>query len=353
MTLTLLALLACSQPSDTPPPEAPPPAPPEKSAAAQLIDSAKGVFGALPTEAANPNNPSSEARINLGRMLYYDTRLSKNQDLSCNSCHLLDNFGQDSKPTSPGHKGQLGGRNSPTVYNAALHVQQFWDGRAKDVEEQAKGPVLNPIEMAMKDEASVVAVLKSIPGYADAFKAAFPDEADPITYDNMAKAIGAFERKLLTPSRFDAFLAGDEKALTDGEQQGLRTYMEVGCASCHGGVALGGQMFQKLGAVKPYETKDNGRFDVTQNEADRFVFKVPSLRNVEKTGPYLHDGSVASLPEMVKIMGSHQLGRDLSDEQVAQIETFLKTLTGTPDAAYIALPTLPESGPQTPKPDPS
>jgi cytochrome c peroxidase len=354
LQLALFAFLTgCSQPAEPVKPAEPPPVA-QPSAAAELIKTASGVWPALKSESPNDKNPISNEKVELGRMLYFDTRLSKSQELSCNSCHMLDTFGVDNKPTSTGHRGQLGGRNSPSVYNAAFHTVQFWDGRAADVEEQAKGPVLNPVEMAMPSEEAVVNVIKSIPGYADLFAKAFPGEADPITYDNIAKAIGAFERKLVTPARYDQFVSGDEKAITEAEQKGLKTFMEVGCGSCHMGATFGGTMYQKLGVVKPWDTKDMGRFEVTKNEADKLMFKVPSLRNVEKTSPYLHDGSIVNLPEMISLMGTHQLGRELTPEQVNDIEAFLKTLTGKPaDEAYIAKPTLPESGPNTPKPDPT
>jgi cytochrome c peroxidase len=207
--------------------------------------------------------------------------------------------------------------------------------------------------MAMPGEEATVAVLKSIPGYAPLFAAAFPEDADPVSYDNMANAIGAFERRLLTPSRFDAFVEGRDEAYSDEEVAGLARFIGTGCNFCHNGPAIGGGSFQKLGVIEPYATEDPGRFKVTGNEADRQVFKVPSLRNVEKTGPWLHDGSVTSLDQMVRIMGAHQLGQTLSDEQVASILVFLASLTGEVDAEYIAMPELPASGPDTPKPDPS
>ncbi len=318
-----------------------------------LRQQAATIFGALPDQVSNPANKLNDAKIDLGRQLYYDKRLSKNHDIACNSCHLLDNFGQDSEPTSPGHRGQRGGRNSPTVYNAAGHVAQFWDGRAPDVEAQAQGPVLNPIEMAMPSEAAVLTVLKSIPGYVDQFPKAFPEDDPALTYANMARAIGAFERKLMTPGRFDAFVEGDAGALSSAELDGLEAFIQTGCPTCHMGSTFGGTMYQKLGAVKPYETKDQGRFEVTGNEADRQVFKVPSLRNIAKTGPYFHDGSIASLEQAVQIMGEHQLGKTLTAERNASIRTFLAALTGEVDQAYIAMPVLPESGPTTPAPNPN
>jgi cytochrome c peroxidase len=321
--------------------------------AAEWQARAKALFGTLPAEATDPANPVTEPKVTLGRMLYYETRLSKNHDISCNSCHQLDRFGVDGEPTSPGHRGQRGDRNSPTTLNAALHIAQFWDGRAANVEEQAKGPILNPVEMATVSAESCVDVLESIPGYAPLFAAAFPGGARPITYDNLAKAIGAFERRLITPAPLDRFIAGDATALSPAELAGLARFVDTGCTTCHVGVAVGGGMFQKLGLVKPYPTDDPGRQKVTGNEADRGVFKVPSLRNIAKTGPYFHDGSVKTLPEAVRLMARHQLGKELDDRAVGEIVTFLGALTGTVDASYVAKPALPPSGPRTPKPDPS
>jgi len=332
---------------------------PEPEAAAQDVDRAAlrtraaAVFGTLPAEASNPNNAVTPAKVELGRILYYDPRLSKNHDVSCNTCHLLDRHGVDGDPTSKGHRGQRGGRNAPTVYNAALHIAQFWDGRAADVEEQAKGPVLNPIEMAMPSEEAVLVVLRSIPDYAPLFAAAFPEDENPITYDNMARAIGAFERKLLTPSPFDAFIAGDDRALSDEQLGGLDAFVSAGCITCHQGAAIGGGLYQKLGVVKPYPTEDPGRAEITGNEADRQVFKVPSLRNIAKTGPYLHDGSIQQLDQMIRIMAEYQLGIPVDDAQVSAILAFLESLTGTVDADLIAMPELPPSGPDTPAADPS
>lgn len=323
-------------------------------AADALAVRAAAIFGPLPADAANPANPSTDERVALGRMLYYDARLSKNHDIACNSCHQLDNFGVDSEPTSPGHRGQRGGRNSPTVYNAALHVAQFWDGRASDVEAQAKGPVTNPIEMALPDAAAAEGVLRSIPGYAALFEAAFPGEDQPVTFDNTALAIAAFERTLLTPGPLDDFMRGDVSALDAGARGGLALFIETGCVSCHMGPLVGGSMYQKLGAVAPFDDPDVGRFEVTGEERDRQVFKVPSLRNVAETGPWFHNGRVATLPDAIRLMGRHQLGVELDDAQVASIAAFLGSLTGrVPPPERIARPQLPESGPSTPAPDPS
>jgi cytochrome c peroxidase len=311
-------------------------------------------FAALPVDAATADRPVSPERVELGRLLFFEPRLSKNHDVSCNTCHGLDKYGVDGTPTSTGHKAQKGGRNAPTVYNAALHVAQFWDGRAADVEAQAKGPVLNPIEMAAPSEEHVVGVLKSIPDYGAKFSAAFPGDADPITYDHMGTAIGAFERTLVTPSRFDTWLAGDETALTDAEKAGLATFVQSGCTACHSGALVGGKDYRKIGLIEADPTADTGRQQVTSDPNDAMVFKVPSLRNVAMTGPYFHDGGVADLPAAVRLMGKHQLGKQLTDDEVTGIVSFLGALTGPlPAADRIAPPALPASGPTTPKPDPS
>jgi cytochrome c peroxidase len=304
--------------------------------------------GAMPSEA----NPITLEKVSLGRMLYYEPRLSKSQQISCNTCHMLDKYGVDGEPTSDGHKGQKGDRNSPTVYNAAGHLAQFWDGRAADVEEQAKGPVLNPVEMAMPSEKVVIAVLKSMPEYVEAFKKAFPKDKDPITYDNMAKAIGAFERGLVTPSRWDKFLRGDRAALTDEEKAGFNTFVQSGCQTCHQGVLVGGTLFQKLGAAMPWpDSSDPGREKVTKNAADRMVFKVPSMRNVEKTAPYYHDGKVRTLDEAISLMALHQVDEKLTEAQVKSIVAWLRTLTGEIPEDYIKEPPLPKSTAATPQPD--
>jgi len=318
------------------------------------VDPAKtAIFKPLPAEMATDANPITAEKVALGRMLYYDTRLSKSQKLSCNSCHELDKYGVDNEPTSEGHKGQRGDRNSPSVYNAAGHFVQFWDGRAANVEEQAKGPVLNPVEMAMPAEKHVIAVIKSMPEYMTAFKAAFPGDKDPVNYDNMARAIGAFERKLTTPSRWDKFLAGDQAALNDEEKAGFNKFIEAGCNTCHMGQYVGGSMYQKMGAMKDYpDQSDPGRAKVTKSDGDKMMFKVPSLRNVEKTGPYFHTGKVASLDRAVAEMADYQLGKQLKPEEVKSIVAWLATMTGEIPADYIKPPDLPKSTPKTPKPDP-
>jgi len=357
MSMLILALFACSGgPAETPKADeahAENGHEEKKEEAKKEEPKHAAVFGVLPDHMHKGDAPSKEL-VDLGRMLYYDARMSKNHDISCNSCHMLDKYGVDNLPTSPGHKGQLGGRNSPTSYNAALHVAQFWDGREPDVESQAKGPPLNPVEMAMADDKAVEKVLKSIPGYRDAFKAAFPDQEKPITYDNFGIAIGAFERGLVTKnSPFDKYLAGDLDALTAEQKEGLDLFVTTGCTTCHMGATMGGAMYQKLGLVKPYETEDMGRKEVTGQDADAMMFKVPSLRNIAETAPYFHDGKVATLDEAVKLMAWHQLGKKLEDAEIKKISAFLKSTTGEIPTEYIAKPELPESGPKTPKPDPS
>lgn len=331
--------------------EAPPPAA-ETAPQTTLSPAQLSGYAPLPDSVPGAGGPASKDLVDLGRMLYYEPRLSKSQKISCNSCHDLANYGVDSEPTSDGHKGQKGDRNSPTVYNAAAHFSQFWDGRAADVEEQAKGPVLNPVEMAMPSEPVVVKVLASMPEYVDLFKRAFPGDPKPMSYDNMAKAIGAFERGLMTPSRWDALLKGDQSALTEQEKLGFKTFTEAGCQMCHRGALLGGTSYQRLGLSKDYpRSADPGRAKVTKSDSDKNAFKVPSLRNVEKTGPFFHDGQTPTLEQAVKDMAEYQLGRTLTDEQTKQIVDFLKVLTGKIDPEYIRPPVLPKSTAATPKPD--
>jgi cytochrome c peroxidase len=305
----------------------------------------------LPKRIEDPSKPASAAQIDLGRMLYYDTRFSIGQDISCNSCHELENFGVDGKAVSLGHKKQPGSRNSPTVYNAAGHFAQFWDYRAKTVEEQAMMPVLNPVEMAMPSKEYVEQVLKSIPGYVEAFRKAFPDDSQPVTFENFGKAIGVFERGLVTPSPWDKFLAGDKNAITPEQRKGFSDFIGALCHTCHMGPHLGGMMPQKLGVVMPWPSqKDKGRFEVTKSPADMMMFKVPSLRNIARTGPYFHDGSQESLQEAVKMMARHQSGITLTDEKAASIVKFLESLTGEIPRDYIKKPQLPPGGPETPAP---
>jgi cytochrome c peroxidase len=345
--LSAFGLVGCPKKEEPPPPPAPAATPVVKGPIVNADQ--RKMFQPLPDKAPGADVPAE--LIALGQTLYHEPRLSKSQTISCNSCHKLEAFGVDNEPTSLGATGERGGRNSPTTFNATLHIAQFWDGRAKDLEEQAKGPVLNPVEHALKDDKEAVAILKSIPGYTPMFQAAFPNQKDPITWDNFAIAVAAFERQLLTPSRYDLWAKGDDTALTQEEQQGALAFMTAGCMTCHMGPAFGGNMYQKAGLVKPWPNQsDPGRKGVTGNEADALIFKVPSLRNIEKTGPYFHDGSTARLEDAIEMMGNHQLGKNLSDEEVKSIVTFLRTLTAEPAKELLAVPTLPESGPKTPKP---
>lgn len=320
-----------------------------------MHEAAMLIFKPLPAQYDSTENVVTAAKVELGRALFFDKRLSKSQTLSCASCHDLQRFGVDGLPTSPGHKGQLGRRNSQSVYNAGNHAGLFWDGRAASLEEQAKGPLLNPVEMAMPDGAAVERVVRSIPGYAPLFSKAFPDAKEPITFDTIALAVAAFERTLVTPSRFDAYLKGNEKVLTDEERDGLLTFMSLGCMVCHKGEGIGAGMYQALGfaaKVPPAFMKDEGRYEVTKRDEDRNRFRVPSLRNVEKTAPYLHDGSLKTLEETVLFMGRYQLGKDLTKQEVVSVISFLKTLTGQLPKTITAPEPLP-SGKDTPKPDPS
>jgi len=282
----------------------------------------------------------SKAKIDLGMKLYYDKRLSKDGNISCNSCHNLNTYGVDNLPTSPGDLGELGGRNSPTVIYASLHANQFWDGRAKDVEEQAGMPILNPVEHNIPSEAFLVERLRGIAEYQVLFSEAFSEDDNPITYSNLTEAIGAFERQLTPTSRFDEWLDGNDNSMTKEELKGLQSFMNNGCVACHSGVALGGQMMQKFGAYGNYwdftnsTSIDRGVFDLTQNENDKYVFKVPSLRNIEKTFPYFHDGAVEDLSEAVKIMHRLQNNKYLNDRETEHIVAFLKTLTADVDERY-------------------
>ena len=301
------------------------------------------MFAPLPRVMSAPGHPSTSAQVALGRRLFHEPLLSSGHDVSCNSCHALNGYGADGRKVSFGDLGHAGDRNAPSVYNAAGQIAQFWDGRAPTVEEQAKGPILNPGEMAMPDSAAVLAHMRASPEYVHDFAVAFPKDRHPITYDNVGRAIGAFERGLVTPSRWDRYLEGDSTAVTAAQLRGFTTFVRLGCASCHAGAYVGGQSFQKLGRITPWPAlKDSGRITVTRQPSDLYVFKVPSLRNVERTGPYFHDGSVASLDSAILLMGRHQLGRELTATQIASIRAWFATLTGELPAAYIAAPPRPE-----------
>lgn len=272
-------------------------------------------------------------KVNLGKHLFFDTRLSGEGNISCNSCHNLNTFGVDNQRFSPGDApGTFGGRNSPTVFHAALHKMQFWDGRAADVEEQAGGPILNPLEHNIKNEAELVDKLKKVPLYQELFSKAYEGD-NPITFANLTNAIGAFERTLIPEGRFDKYLAGDKEALNDQEKRGLKTFINSGCITCHSGPALGGQMLQKFGLFHDYwkhtqsEDVDLGLYEISERESEKYFFKVPGLRNIAHTAPYFHDGSVDNLETAVKIMGKLQRNVDLSDQEIKDIVAFFDSLT--------------------------
>jgi cytochrome c peroxidase len=297
--------------------------------AAALRAKAKSFMQPLPDKMPGADK-DSPAQIELGRKLYFEKRLSVNGKQSCNDCHRVDQnlAGVDNEPTSEGAHGKRGDRNSPTTLNAGFHFAQFWDGRAKDLVEQAKGPVLNPGEMAMPDEKEVVKRLEADADYPKLFKAAFPGEERPINYHNFARAVAAFERTLITHDRFDEFLKGDDKALNAQELQGLNLFLTVGCTTCHVGPGIGANMYQKMGVIHPYaNTNDLGRFKVTSEEWDQYRFKVPSLRNVGLTHPYFHDGRAGDLRSAVKQMAYLQLGKELTDKDIASLTAFLNSLS--------------------------
>ncbi|WP_018267743.1 cytochrome-c peroxidase [Methylosinus sp. LW4] len=308
-----------------------------------LLSDAKRVFAPLP---ASPSATSAQAE--LGRRLFFENRVSADGNVSCSHCHLPEKQGADGLPKSFGVLGKLNPRNAPTIFNAALQFKAHWRGDRESIEDQAEKSPTGAVSFGNPDFATVIAKLKSIPGYTEAFAKAFPGEADPVTQKNWGKALGAYERTLPQPTRFDAFLNGDAKALTPAEQEGLRKFVDVGCAGCHDGVGLGGTAFSKFGVVEDYwkqtgsKDPDKGRADVTKNDADLYVFKVPSLRNVAKTGPYFHDGSVAELPQAVRVMAKVQLGANLSDKDVAAITAFLGALTQPVPANYSALTPFPD-----------
>ena len=318
--------------------------------AVTLPATASLAFSAEPIQPIQPHKPKSVAMVELGKKLFFDPRLSRSGFISCNSCHNLSRGGSDNLQTSIGHNWQQGPINSPTVLNSSLSVAQFWDGRAKDLKEQAGGPIANPGEMAFTHELAVD-VLASIPAYRAEFKRVFG--VDEVNIDMVTDAIAAFEETLVTPdSRFDKWLKGDKKALTKDELAGYKLFKDSGCTACHYGPAMGGTSFQKMGIVAAYDTtnKAEGVAGLTGKDADRMHFKVPTLRNIEKTYPYFHDGAVWTLEEAVDIMGRLQLGREYSQEEIGLIVAYLKTLTGKqPD---FKLPILPASTNTTPRPKP-
>lgn len=312
-------------------------------------------FEPLPKKAPAPkDNPTTPAKVELGKQLYFDPRLSLDGTVSCNSCHNVMSNGADNRAVSAGIKGQLGGRSAPTVWNSAFHSVQFWDGRAATLEEQAKGPLTNPIEMGMPSHQAVMDRIQKIPGYVTQFEKVFGKNG--MNIDNLAKAIAAYERTLITPDApIDLYLRGNEKALSAQAKKGLKTVMEVGCVACHTGINFNGAnlepgegSYQKFPTftdneyVKKYQfMKDKGRAEVTKDEADAHFWRVPTWRNVALTAPYFHNGSVKTLPEAVRVMAKTQLNKDLNEEQVSDIVAFLQSTTGK--FPQQSLPRLPET----------
>jgi cytochrome c peroxidase len=319
-----------------------------------LMQRAQQAFKPIPTTPpAVKGNTITPEKIALGKMLYFDPRLSASQIISCNNCHDLSGGGVDAGPTSIGHSWQKGPRRAPTVFNAVFNVAQFWDGRAEDLKAQAKGPLQTRVEMD-STPALVEQTLASMPDYVERFKKAFPEDASPVSFDNVTKAIEAFEVTLITPgARFDKFLEGDANALNAEEKKGLGLFMDKGCSGCHNGVNVGGEAYFPFGLVQsPGDTirpaADKGRFAVTRSDGDEYVFRAGPLRNVALRAPYFHSGQVWSLKEAVGIMGRIQLGQSLTDEEKDAIVAFLNTLTG--QRPRITLPQLPPRTDSTPRP---
>lgn len=295
----------------------------------EILDKAQIFF--QPISSVEMDAPAPD-KVELGKYLYFDTRLSGEGNISCNSCHNLNTYGVDNLPLSPGDApGTMGTRNSPTVFHAALHKMQFWDGRAQDVEEQAGGPILNPLEHNIKDEQQLIDRLKNVDIYQQMFGKAYGENS--ITFDNLTHAIGAFERTLIPESRFDKFLEGDVTALNDQEKRGLNSFIDNGCITCHSGVVLGGQMLQKFGLYSDYwkhtesEIVDLGLYEISESELDKYFFKVPGLRNITHTGPYFHDGSVDNLKKAVEIMAKLQTTAELSSADLDDIVAFFDSLS--------------------------
>ena len=303
-----------------------------------------------PIQPIEPAPVTDQAKVELGKQLFFDPRLSKSGFISCNSCHNLSMGGSDTLPTSIGHNWQEGPINSPTVLNSSLNLAQFWDGRAGDLKEQAGGPIANPMEMGFTHDLAV-GVIESIPQYVESIKSVY--KVDKISIDEITDAIAEFEKTLVTPNaRFDQWLKGDDKALTAYELEGYNLFKSVGCTACHNGVNVGGNSFQKMGLYEEYVTKNpaEGVAGLSGRDTDRFKFKVPTLRNVELTYPYFHDGAYWKLEEAVDVMARLQLGRQLEKDEIGKITAFMKTLTG--EQPSFQLPMLPPSNNNTPIPQP-
>lgn len=312
-----------------------------------LLNQSKNIFRPLPQVMSSDKNPITPEKVNLGKILLYETRISSDGTVSCVRCHPIGLYAADGLKKSIGNNCRVNPRNAPTLFNAAGQISANWIGTRADVEDQAKQSVIGPPSFGMPSYEAVEKKLKEIKGYIDLFKKAFPNENEPVTVDHFAKAVGAFERTLVTPSPFDAFLRGSKGLLKEQEKRGLKTFVEAGCITCHSGPYVGGQMYDKFGVIEPYwkytksEEIDDGRYVVTKNEIDKYVFKVSVLRNVAKTSPYFHDGSVDKLSDAVWIMGRIQLGKDLTQLQVEDIVAFLKSLTGKISKGALKVPLIP------------
>lgn len=317
----------------------------------ELQERALTFFSPLPEHAFTEEMNQSEEIIELGKMLFYEPRISKSGLFSCNTCHNMAIFGVDQLPVSVGHGWQKGVVNAPTVLNTAFHKIQFWDGRAANVEVQAGMPILEKVEMAATEE-HVVEVLASMPEYVERFNSVFKDEQNPLVYENVGNAIGAFERTLVTISPFDNFLSGDADALTEREKEGLGLFLDTGCQTCHRGVVMGGDMFAFFQTPTEKETGSAhpGRFGFTEREADKHFFKVPSLLNVTKTQPYLHDGSIWDLEEAIVVVAREMLNKELTADETALLADFLESLTGEIPKYALEIPILPPSKANTPRP---
>ena len=329
---------------------------PSPKAPDSLLAAARQQFSTIPaTPPVLSNNPATPSKIMLGKMLFFDPRLSASHAISCNSCHNVGLGGVDGESTSLGHRWQHGGRNAPTVLNSVFNTAQFWDGRAKDLEQQADGPIINPVEMA-SPQAHVAEQLKSIPDYRALFAKAFPGEKEPVTLANVQKAIAVFEATLITANApFDRFLKGQAGALSPIQRAGLSLFMEKGCSRCHNGINLGGGMYAPFGVVESPEADllppgDLGRFKVTNVTTDKYVYKVPTLRNIALTAPYFHTGKVWDLRQAVAVMGTSQLGVQLKSDEIDKITDFLVSLTG--DQPQIVYPILPPGVAATSRPQP-
>ena len=321
-----------------------------------LLARAQALFKPLPADAGTPEHPITPERVALGRALFFETRVSTDGKGSCGGCHNPFFYGTDALPRSVGVHGKVIPRNAPTVFNTALQFVQHYGGNRVDVEEQAVKALVSPLAYGNADYAAAEARLRALPDYRAMFERAFPGQAEPVTAENWGKAIGAYERTLLTPAPFDRYLAGDGNALTVQQKRGLDKFISTGCAACHNGVTVGGQMYQKFGVTQDYwiltgsqeidlfKGRDKGRFQDTKDEADAFIFKVQQLRNVAVTPPYFHDGSVAELGDAVRIMAKLQLGRDLTPAEIGDIVAFLGSLTGEVPAQFANVPSLPPAG---------